>query len=192
MGIVTDIKKRKTKNGDMMAIFWLEDITGTVEVAVMPNVLQEREAILQVDEVLVVEGMASLRGDSFSVRADKILTLDDSWNYYVRGVHVNFSTSEMDDAIITRLKGILIQSRGGIKVTLHLNIPNVGKVNYELDPAFNVQPSRQLQQELLNLVQKKEAIYYQAGNGNGRNGTNGRRNGNGNGYGKNGNGNGRH
>lgn len=170
MGIASEVKKKKTKSGDMMALMMLEDMTGTVEVAIMPNVLQEREAALQNDAVLVVEGQASPRGDQISVRADKIYTMDESWGIFVRGVQVSLSSETLEENTISRLKGLFLQSHGNTKVVLRVRVPSVGLVQYELDPSYHVRPSREFQLTLQDVV-KDGKIHYVGTNGNG----NGRR-----------------
>ncbi len=178
MGILTDVKKRKTKTGDMMAIMSLEDKTGSMEVAVMPNLLQEREASLIEDAVLVIEGMASQRGDTISVRADKIFTLDEAWARYVSGLDLLLSCDKLDDSLLGHLKHLFVQSRGKEKVMLHVQVPEIGLVKYEVEPEYHIQPSRELSMSLQDLL-PKEAIHFRAAtissNGNG--------NGNGYGYG---------
>ena len=176
VGIATNVKKKKIKSGDRMAVFTLEDRSGSVEVAVMPSLLEQREEILKDEEILIVEGTASQRGDQFSVRADKILTLEEGWNHYVNQVQVSFKAESLDDDRLFRLKGRLIEASGAIPVILHVNVPGAGIVQYELEPTFKVQPSRELKLALEDLFQEGAVTFKKA---NGR--ANGKSNGRGNG-----------
>ncbi len=182
-GIITEVKKKKTKNGDRMALLLLEDLTGVVDVAIMPNLLEEREAILQEEAILVVDGQASHRGDQVSVRADRIYTLDEAWASHVRSLHISFSVTELDEERIYRLKGCLLSAMGESPVFLHVAFPGIGVVDYELEASYRVRPSRELKLRLEDLFRDAQ-INFKLGNapaaagggGNGR-GFNGRSNG---------------
>lgn len=72
-GLQEGIKKIRTKKGDTMAILWLEDPTGKIEVTLFPRVYNEVEAILtEPDTVLVVGGKLDMRGGQLQLRADAI------------------------------------------------------------------------------------------------------------------------
>ncbi len=181
VGIAEEIKKRKTKNGDRMAIMKLGDMSGSVEVAIMPNTLEEREAVLVEDTILIVEGMASERGDQISIRAERILTLDEGWRQYVKEMHVTFPASSLDEEGIYRLKTHLLTSSGESEIFLHLQWPGLGLVDYKLTN-IKVQPSRNLKASVETLL-KEASIHFKStngfgpsGNGRSRNGRNGRNN----------------
>lgn len=173
VGIAEEIKKKKTKNGDRMALMKLGDMSGAVEVAIMPNILEEREAVLEEDTILIVEGMASERGDQISVRAERILTLDEGWKQYVREMHVTLTTSALDDDCIYRLKNHLLVSSGESEVYLHLQWPGQGTVDYFLTD-IKIQPSRTLKETIETLIVDSAVQFKSANgrNGNGRNGNN--------------------
>ncbi|MEW6236434.1 MAG: DNA polymerase III subunit alpha [Candidatus Omnitrophota bacterium] len=163
-GILTELKKKKTKNGDRMAIAVLEDRSGSVEVAIMPNMLEKREDILQEDAILIVEGLASLRGDQISVRADRIFTLEEGWKQYVRELRVAMTTSTLDEAAVVGLKRILLENSGDIPVFFHVGVPQVGIVEYTLE-GFKVRPNRNLMLAIDDLLEKGAASFVGA-NGN--------------------------
>jgi DNA polymerase-3 subunit alpha len=55
-GIVTQCKKIRTRSGSMMAFATLDDLDGTVEILMFEKTLAEYEAVLAVDEVVLVRG----------------------------------------------------------------------------------------------------------------------------------------
>jgi len=175
-GIITEVKKKKTKSGDRMAILLLEDLTGVVDVAIMPNLLEEREALLQEEAILIVDGQASHRGDQVSVRADRIYTLDEAWALYVRSLHITFSATELDEEMIYRLKGCLLSAMGESPVFMHVAVPEGGVEDYELEASYKVRPSRELKLRLEDLFQNAQ-VSFKLGNppaaaGGGTNGRN--------------------
>ncbi|MFI5003861.1 MAG: DNA polymerase III subunit alpha [Solirubrobacterales bacterium] len=55
-GIVTEAKRIRTRNGDHMMFATLDDLNGSVEMLVFGKALAEHEAVLAVDQVLLVRG----------------------------------------------------------------------------------------------------------------------------------------
>ena len=164
-GIVSEVKKKKIKSGDRMATFMLEDMSGAIEVAVMPNLLEQKEELLKNESILIVDGQASLRGDSISIRADGLMTLEEGWNLFVREVHISFPATSLDDDRLYRFKGRILESSGQVPVILHIYIPEVGSVDYHLDPSYKIQPSRELKLALEDLFEAG-SVMFKSPNGN--------------------------
>ena len=62
-GIVTALRLIKTKKGDRMASFVLEDLDGSVEVLVFPETYKKTAGRLADDVVVVVKGKAEMQDD---------------------------------------------------------------------------------------------------------------------------------
>ena len=72
-GIVEGVKKITTKKGDTMAIVFLEDPTGKIEVTLFPRTYAQAADYLEApDIVLVIGGTLDLRNGQLQVRADAI------------------------------------------------------------------------------------------------------------------------
>lgn len=72
-GIQEGIKKITTKKGDTMAILFLEDPTGKIEVTLFPRTYADIANILEKpDMFLVVEGILDLRAGQLQMRAESI------------------------------------------------------------------------------------------------------------------------
>jgi DNA polymerase-3 subunit alpha len=55
-GIVTELRERRTRKGDLMAVCSLEDLSGSVETVVFPNAYQKFGPILRSDRPILVAG----------------------------------------------------------------------------------------------------------------------------------------
>ena len=62
-GIVTDIKKKTTKNNTIMAFCTIEDMYGHVELLVFPKILEKYSQFLYNESIIIVNGRLSLRED---------------------------------------------------------------------------------------------------------------------------------
>jgi DNA polymerase III subunit alpha len=74
-GIVTSLKKRKTRRGDWMATFTLEDLEGGVEVVVFPEAYKACQSRLMDESAVVVRGKAELEDGRFRLMAEDIAPL---------------------------------------------------------------------------------------------------------------------
>ena len=55
-GVVTELTRRYTKKGDLMATFVLEDLNASIEVFVFPKTMAEYGALLDDDAIVVLQG----------------------------------------------------------------------------------------------------------------------------------------
>lgn len=62
-GIIAEVHRKITRNNDMMAFITLEDLTGNIECLVFPKTYDKLMNLLQVDEMVVIEGRLSLKED---------------------------------------------------------------------------------------------------------------------------------
>ncbi|MBZ0255604.1 DNA polymerase III subunit alpha, partial [bacterium] len=176
LGIVNEVKKKKTRNGDFMAVFILNDMSGDIEVAVMPQTLTKCEHMLQNEAIVVLDGHASRRGSEVSVRADRVMTLDDCWRCGgVNEIHLFVSSERMSEENLMRLRGRLLGSKGSVPVVLFVRVPEIGTVRYELEDSFKVEPGRELKAELESILEDGMVRFAGGGmprpsSGNGRNG----------------------
>ncbi len=72
VGLVSGVKKRKTKKGDLMAVFMLEDLNTSVEVVVFPKTMYSFSHFIHDDEILQVRGRLDTRDDNFKFIAQTI------------------------------------------------------------------------------------------------------------------------
>ena len=62
-GMLTEVRQKATKSGNLMGFATLEDLTGTVEALVFPKVLERVSTDLIPDTAVVLAGRLSIRED---------------------------------------------------------------------------------------------------------------------------------
>ena len=145
-GVVTDLKSRYTKRGDLMAQFVLEDLHAGMEVMVFAKVMGDYGSLLQNDAVVVVRGRLDLREDqpkliAMEVRRPLLEAVD------AQELRIALPLGALTDETVSRLKGILGDHPGGSPVLLH-----VGEKVLKLPPEFNVDSRNGLVGELRVLL----------------------------------------
>jgi DNA polymerase III subunit alpha len=63
-GLVVDVRIKRTKRGDKMAIITLDDRSARIELAIFSDTFETYQALIEVDQILIVEGETSI--DNFT------------------------------------------------------------------------------------------------------------------------------
>lgn len=143
-GIITQITRKNTKNGDRMALLTLEDLEGQVEVVVFPDLYASNLGLLQEERVVVITGDGSKRGEGVSVRASQIWSIEQAWEQLVRGMHLYFNLSENGETQFTALRNRLALHRGRTRLYLHLNLSDTDQVTISAGDQYLVRPGPDL------------------------------------------------
>ena len=76
-GVIENLKIKRTKKGDKMAILTLEDQTGSVEVVMFPDVFNASSPLLKGDEPLLVQGTAEVEENAAKIISHEIASLEE-------------------------------------------------------------------------------------------------------------------
>lgn len=74
-GIIHNIKKITTRNGQTMGFAELEDLTGNIELVIFPNIFQERQELWGPDSMILSEGKISDKDNSVKLLVDRVWNL---------------------------------------------------------------------------------------------------------------------
>ena len=157
-GIVTQAKKIRTKNGEMMMFATIDDLEGQVEILLFPKTLAEFEP--QVDEVLLVKGTVSHGDKGTAVLANQVDPFTPSEAEVERARDAAAKAPKAPDAlrlradarrlpasVIDDLKHLFLQHPGASEVVLKLDTS--GGPRFLLFGAeFKVKPDAGLRAEL--------------------------------------------
>jgi len=123
-GIVSGLKELITKKGDRMAFVTLEDLSGSVEVIVFPEVYSVAMELIKGDDPLLVSGELDVSEEACKILATEVSLLRDVKETQAKLVHICLTTPGLDELQMRQLKGIVQRYRGHCPVQLHITIPN--------------------------------------------------------------------
>jgi DNA polymerase III subunit alpha len=146
-GLVTNLQRKWTKKGDLMAVFVLEDLQASIEVMVFPKTMQQYGHLLDDDAVVVVKGRVDGREDTPKIMALE-LTVFEPITDAAPPVRIRLSPNRLDEALLNQLKELLGEHPGESQVFLHLGDRQV----LRLPDDFNVESSAGLMAELRVLL----------------------------------------
>jgi DNA polymerase-3 subunit alpha len=152
-GIVTQLRLIKTKKGDRMATFVLEDLEGGAEVLVFPETYKKVAARLAEDVVVLVKARAEAveEGNPRLLSSD-VLPLDQAKMAEARFVTIRVPVAQWDKTKGERLRDILGAHRGDCPVTLEMVQPGAYAVALAPSAYFRVRPDDVLRTEVEGLL----------------------------------------
>jgi DNA polymerase III subunit alpha len=146
-GLVTNLQRKWTKKGDLMAVFILEDLQSSVEIMVFPKTMQLYGHLLEDDAVVIVKGRVDSRDDQPKLMATELERFEPVTDG-APPLHVNLSPAALSDTLLAQLKHLLSEHPGESQVFLHVGDRQV----LRLPETFNVESSTGLMAELRVLL----------------------------------------
>ncbi|MBN2317815.1 MAG: DNA polymerase III subunit alpha [Acidobacteria bacterium] len=144
-GIVTDLRTRRTKKGELMAIFTLEDLSGSVPTIVFPNSYTRFESFLAADCPLLVSGRFEPEDErSFKIIASEIEPLPGIMQRNAKTLRITARISSLSPASATELHRLLEKNRGDTGVDVELYHPSEFRLNIQSSDFVKVKSSPEL------------------------------------------------
>ena len=98
-GIILDVRQIKTKKGELMANFTLEDFSGKIGVTVFSSVFSQCIDYIFADEVVVVSGKVDNSGERIKIIAEEIIPAQD----YIPDIYLNVPEN-LSEEVLNLLK----------------------------------------------------------------------------------------
>ena len=136
-GMLTEVKSKSTRKGDLMAFATLEDMTGQIECLVFPRVYEKYQPLLQEDTAVVISGKISVREEEApKLLVERVARLEE-WKPAAAGEPVRESGPKKTDAQLAseakqklflrlerkdmdRISAVLALEAGKIPVYMHI------------------------------------------------------------------------
>jgi DNA polymerase-3 subunit alpha len=147
-GLVTNLQRKWTKKGDLMAVFVLEDLGGAIETMVFPKSMQTFGHVLEDDAIVVMKCRVDKREDTPKLIAMEIEVLADLGNDAAPVVRLKVHPSRATEDLLTDLKTLLSGHPGPSQVLLQLGDKQV----LRLPEVFSVDATNGLLAELRVLL----------------------------------------
>jgi DNA polymerase-3 subunit alpha len=147
-GIVSGIRPLKTKKGDRMAVFVLDDVAGNVEVVVFPEAFAKHGALIESDAMLLVRGKLEKDEESARIVATELMPIAALKERTTREVVIHLGQATQGRSILEAVAELLSRHRGDRRVLLELDVKGPRPMRVRADVAQRVKPSEKLVAEL--------------------------------------------
>ena len=125
-GIVSGLRPLKTRKGDRMCVFMLEDPTGTLETVVFPETFSKFGHLGVADAMLIVRGRFEKDDESMRLLATEILPMSGLRERIAREVAIRLTVPPCDRGTLEALAELLARHRGDRRVSIELEMKNGG------------------------------------------------------------------
>lgn len=150
-GIISGVRQVKTKKGDRMAAFMLEDLDASLEVVAFPETFRNFAHAIENDRMVLVRGKLEAGDDTAKILASEIKPLSSLNETLSREVVISLKTPSR--TMFEDVAVVLLRHRGDRRVRLEVEIrdlPRPMRVLAELGMVL-VRPSEQLVADLERL-----------------------------------------
>jgi DNA polymerase-3 subunit alpha len=152
-GIIAALRLIKTKKGDRMASFVLEDLEGGAECLVFPETYKKVAGRLAEDQVVLVKGKSEVVEEAkCRLLVSEVLPLEQAKLAEARYVTIRVPVEQWDRAKGERLRDILGAHRGECPVTLEMFRAGAFAVAVAPNAYYKVRPDAALQAEVEGLL----------------------------------------
>ena len=153
-GVITELKVKKTKNGDYMAVFNLLDRTGIIECVVFPGVYEESKDLIEEDKVVVIKGFLDedLETENVKFVVKEVHSPEEFAKETRNTLYIFLKREQAINGVAERLKELIDKNRVEDGYTLVLTI-DLGDylVDLALPQDMKLKADRKVIEEIENL-----------------------------------------
>jgi DNA polymerase-3 subunit alpha len=151
-GVVDGIKEITTKKGDRMAFLTLQDLSGSSEIVVFPELYKSSSLLMKKDATIFIRGKINSRDDIPKVIAEEVVSLDDVKKRFTRLISIDLHTAGLDPEVLKRLKEILGAHKGKVPVYLSFRDPSGKAAVIQPGDEYRVETTDELFRAIESLV----------------------------------------
>jgi DNA polymerase-3 subunit alpha len=159
-GVAESLRFKRTKRGEKMALFNLEDATGSVPVVVFPKVLGLYVPFLKGDEPLVIHGKAEVDDNTVKIIAQEIGSLEAIRQESVGAIELNLCHRPLSRDELEDIRDILFRYPGRSSVLLRINGTQEEDVLIEAHSRFQVLPCSEMVHQIEKIIGEKVIYRY--------------------------------
>jgi DNA polymerase-3 subunit alpha len=145
-GIISSCRPLKTKKGDRMAAFVLEDAQGSMEVVVFPEAFARYAQLVENGRLVVVRGKFERDEESARLQANDLFELESLRERLSKSVRIRMN-GDCTREKLEALWDLLAANRGDRPVAIELEVVRGGRklrVSADVQSQIRVRPSEQL------------------------------------------------
>jgi DNA polymerase-3 subunit alpha len=120
-GIVSGLRPLKTRKGDRMCVFLMEDAAGSIEVVVFPDAFKQHGHLAENGQTVLVKGKFERDDESARIIASEIAPIGIVRERLAKSVAIRLTTPPADRATFERLWDLFAQHKGDRRVAIVLH-----------------------------------------------------------------------
>lgn len=152
IGLPAKVTVKNTKKGDKMAIVLLEDLQGSVEAIIWPDLYVSVEQLLAEDAPVWIRGKVDAEGNTPKLIVEQICSLDDVKQNWKGTIHIHIRTPGLERAMMLSVRDALEKNRGNNEVEIHFIFPDNKQRTVTVGPHLKARASDEIVQEIEEIL----------------------------------------
>jgi DNA polymerase-3 subunit alpha len=142
-GIVTSVKKKVDKRGNLMAFVTIEDFTGKAECVVFSDPYQKYSKLLEADSMVMVGGKGELSGDALKILVNEVVPMDALREKFTKSIVFYLNLDKVNEQTVYEMQALMEKHRG--KCACYFSVAGGGleKNSIYFTRRYTVEPSAQ-------------------------------------------------
>ena len=160
-GMITSLRRLRTRKGDPMAIFHLQDLVGAIEVLVWPNTYERCHTLLDSEAPVLVTGRceADERGPA-RLLCSEMVSFDSLWEGSIHSARINIPIPTLSPDKLAKLQGVLNRYPGRCPLQFRLVRPKHYRIQLIPHNDICVNPAPSFVQEIEKLFGENSVTLY--------------------------------
>ena len=158
-GVISNIKRKKTRNGATMVVFQLQDETGIIDVRAFPEKMED-PSILEEDRIVIIEGSVDINEEQETVSMNAINIIPIEYiNEEVRAVRFILTKSDVENGLTEKIRELCLKYKGDKEVILEIYDKGNFWCEIMAHSNYNVNICDEFKQELPKLLSQEKYLF---------------------------------
>lgn len=158
-GVISNIKRKKTRNGATMVIFQLQDETGIIDVRAFPEKMED-PSILEEDKIVILEGSVDINEEQETVSMNAINIIPIEYiNEEVKAVRFRLTKSDVENKVAEKIRELCLKYKGDKEVILEIYEKGNFWCEIVAHSKYNVNICDEFKQELSKLLSQEKYLF---------------------------------
>ncbi len=154
VGVVRATKELSTKKGERMGILTIEDMTGSIDVVLFPELFKKIYFYIDPLEPFYFRGRIDGDEDGMRIVAEEVEFLKDILAGKIKGVELDVDGKAFSLKDIAKIKETIEKFRGDCPLYITLHIPGEGRVRIKAGVDYGIDPGDEFLKEIEPILGK--------------------------------------
>jgi len=160
-GVIENLKMKRTKKGDRMAILSLEDQTGATQVVLFPEAFTSYSTCLKKDEPLLICGVAEVGDNSSKIIAKDIVSLESLRHRSIRTIELEINQETASRNSLEDIRDVFFRYPGECSVLFRMNMGDGKEILIGANNHYKVLPCDEMIGEIEKITGKRAVLKYE-------------------------------
>ncbi len=151
-GMMASVARRRTRKGEAMAVFTLEDLEGSVEVVVFPELYGRSQGVFMEEAPVLVGGRVESDESRTRILATELVPISEARQTRTESVAIRVPLEGLSEELLGRLKLLLAENKGACPIYLEGTEAGAFSMMVKAGTPYSINPSRGLVVSLERLL----------------------------------------